>query len=89
MQSGFRDLIEYPQMMLDRFLEVLRSGRFPGGEPLQFRSWSVVVWGRDSPLKIEARCCECKALRVIVPRHLSVLPKDISKFRCLDIGRPV
>ena len=72
--------------MLDRFLEVLRSGRFPGGEPLQFRSWSVACWGRDSPLKTEVRCCEYKAPRDIVPRHLSVLPKNIGKFRCLDIG---
>ena len=87
-QMGFRDLIEYPQPMLDKFLEVLRTGRFPGGESLQFRNWSVACWGRDSPLKIEAKCCECKAIRNIIPRHLSVLPKDIAKFRCLDTGVP-
>ena len=87
-QAGFRDLVEYPQSMLDRFLEVLRSGRFPGGEPLQFRNWSLACWGRDSPLRIEAKCCECKTIRSIVPRHLSALARDIAKFRCLDTGVP-
>ena len=87
-QTGFRELVEYPQLMLDRLLEVLRSGRFPGGEPVQFRSWSVRCWGRDSPLKIDVKCCECKAKRVIIPRHLPALPKDLAKFRCLDIGFP-
>ena len=86
LQTGFRELIEYPQPILDLFLEVSRSGRFPGGDLLQFRNWSVACWGRDSPLKMEARCCECKAIRIIMPRHLSVLPKDIAKFRCLDTG---
>ena len=87
-QTGFKGLVEYPQPMLDLFLEVLRSGKLPGGEPLQFRNWSVTCWGRDSPLKIEAKCCECKTSRSIIPRHLAALASDIARFRCFDTGVP-
>ena len=85
-QAEFKELIDYSPRVLDVMLEALRLGRFSSGEPLSLRAWSSLCWGRDTPVRVETSCCKCRTSRWITPRHLPVLPKELSVFQCPMIG---
>ena len=85
-REEFRDLVDYPVKVLDMFLDTLRLGRFPNGSPLTLKSWSASCWSKESPLSVEVNCGKCQLTRTVTPRHLALLPDDLSQFCCHSIG---
>ena len=85
-REEFRDLVDYPVKVLDMFLDTLRLGRLPNGSQLTLKSWSATCWSKESPLSVEVNCGKCQMTRTITPRHIALLPDELSQFCCHSIG---